>query len=440
MQTIAHNPSVAAAPTALDKILALVGRYALSALGPVFISGAHFAGAVLVLHTLSPEHFGYFSFVMTIVPFCVGAAAALIGAPTTIGIRKRGHVDDAELATYQKANLVLSVFAFCVVTASLAASGLSLRAAFLFGLYGAVMSLRWLARVYAYAVNAPVRAAASDVVYGLLVLAGLGALYFADRMTMSYTAIVMLLAALGSLAAFDREFLARQFAPSNAGRLAAYGPVWQELTRWSLLGVAASELTVNAHAYFVTFFSGPGAFAPLALGSLLMRPVSLVLSSLPDMERPVMARAIGAGDLGRAFRAVKEFRTAAVAVLAGTTLIAAALLAFYPSLILKQGYNAGSAEIIAAVWVLIMAIRALRTPDAVFLQAAGEFEPLANIAIKASVVSLGATLALLLTVGPIASLFGIVAGDIVMSGAIFARVRSWKRTHAPVQHPAIQHA
>ncbi|HEY4940804.1 MAG TPA: hypothetical protein VII56_05205 [Rhizomicrobium sp.] len=422
--------SVAGRPSALEKLLKIAGRYALSALGPVCISGAHFLGAVLVLHTLSPVHFGLFSFIMTIVPFCISAAAALVGAPTTIGIRNRGHVDEAELATFQKANLVLAVFAFAVVCCSLLASSLSPNAAILFGLYGAVMSLRWLARVYAYATDAPGRAAASDVAYGLLLVAGLGALHLLDRLTMSNAAAVLLLAAAGSLALFDRAYLAKQFAPSAAGRLAAYIPVWRDLTRWSLLGVAATELTVNAHAYFVTFFSGPGAFALLALGSLLMRPVAVVLSSLPDMERPVMARAIGAGDFARAFRAVKAFRTAAAAVLLGTILIAAALLVWFPNTVLKQGYDAGSAALIVAIWALIMAVRALRTPDAVFLQAAGEFQPLANAGMKSSVVSLAATLALLLAFGPIASLLGIVAGDIVMTAGIFKLMRNWKRTHA----------
>jgi hypothetical protein len=419
-----------AQPSKLDKLLKIAGRYALSALGPVCISGAHFLGAVLVLHTLSPVHFGFFSFVMTIVPFCISAAAALVGAPTTIGIRTRGHVDEAELATFQKANLLLSAFAFAVVCAALMASGLRWNASILFGLYGAVMSLRWLARVYAYATDKPARATASDVTYGALLVAGLGALYLLDRMTMSYTATVLLLAAAGSLTIFDRSYLLKQFAPSSAGRLADYAPVWQDLTRWSLLGVAASELTVNAHAYFVTFFSGPSAFALLALGSLLMRPVAVVLQSLPDMERPVMARAIGNGDFARAFRAVKEFRTAAAAVLLGTILIAAALLLWFPNTVLKQGYDAGSAAIILAIWVVIMAVRALRTPDAVFLQAAGQFQPLANIGMKASVVSLGMTLVLLFAFGPIVSLLGIVAGDVVMTAGIFKQVRTWKLAHA----------
>jgi O-antigen/teichoic acid export membrane protein len=148
------------------------------------------------------------------------------------------------------------------------------------------------------------------------------------------------------------------------------------------------------------------------------------------MERPAMARAIGASDPGRAFQTVKEFRTAAAAVLAGTILIAAALLLWFPSIALKQGYDAGSAAIILAIWVAIMTVRTLRTPEAVFLQAAGEFQPLANIGMKACAVSLILTLALLLAFGPIASLLGIVAGDVVMTAGILARVRRWKRAHA----------
>jgi O-antigen/teichoic acid export membrane protein len=161
-----------------------------------------------------------------------------------------------------------------------------------------------------------------------------------------------------------------------------------------------------------------------------MRPVAVVLSSLPDMERPAMARALGAGDPWRAFQVVKEFRTAAAAVLAGTILTAAAVLFWFPSTILKQGYDARSAALILAVWAAIMAVRALRTPEAVFLQAAGDFQPLARIGMKACIVSLALTLSLLLAFGPAASLLGILAGDAVMTAGIFGRVRQWKRLHA----------
>jgi hypothetical protein len=422
-------PTLDINPGSKQRLAATAGRYGLSAAGPIGISGAHFIAAALVFHSQSPAQFGLFSFVMTIVPFAIGAVGALVGAPTTIGIRTRGHVDAGELATFQKVNLIIAAFVVVIVTASLVLSGLGALAAILFGLYGAVMSLRWLGRIYTFSMQTPARATASDIVYGVIVLGGLGVLSFMDRLSMPFIAGTMLAASLVSLVAFDPAYVRKQLWPSPAGRLADYGPVWRDLTRWSVLGVAATEVTVNAHAYFVTFFSGPQAFALLALGSFLMRPASLVLSSLPDLERPVMARAIGSGTVARAYRAVTEFRVAASAVLIATIALAAALLFFAPGIILKKGYAFDDAVIVIAIWAMIMAIRTLRQPDAVFLQAAGWFKPLANAAIKSSIVSLIAVPVLLFAFGPIPSLLGIAAGDLVMTVDIVLLVQRWKRDH-----------
>ena len=76
---------------------------------------------------------------------------------------------------------------------------------------------------------------------------------------------------------------------------------WRDLARWAVIGVVLTEFTANAHAYIVTFVAGPKAFALLAVGALVMRPASLVLSSLPDIERPRMAQKIGAGDIAGCF-------------------------------------------------------------------------------------------------------------------------------------------
>ena len=47
-----------------------------------------------------------------------------------------------------------------------------------------------------------------------------------------------------------------------------------------------------------------------------------------------------------------------------------------------------------------------------------------------SVISLTLTAALLFAFGPIVSLGGVLAGDVVMSVAIFAHTRAWKARHA----------
>jgi hypothetical protein len=76
-----------------------------------------------------------------------------------------------------------------------------------------------------------------------------------------------------------------------------------------------------------------------------------------------------------------------------------------------------------------MAVRALRTPEAVMLQAAGEFKPLAGASVKSSAVSLVLTSLLLLAAGPVVSLSGVLLGEIVMALQIFAQARTWRARH-----------
>ena len=158
-----------------------------------------------------------------------------------------------------------------------------------------------------------------------------------------------------------------------------YWPIFRDLSRWSLIGVVLTEVTVNAHAYLVTFVSGAGAFALLALGMLLMRPASLMQSALPDLERPAMARAIAANDMAALSRIQRHFTWGLAAAWLANVLVCAALLGCFPLLVLKKGYALHDVIVVAILASVIVAIRVWRTPLAVLLQAAGQFKELAGI-------------------------------------------------------------
>ena len=198
------------------------------------------------------------------------------------------------------------------------------------------------------------------------------------------------------------------------GSLRAYRAIFRDVTRGSLRGVIFTEFTVNAHAYLVTFLAGAGPFALLALGMLLMRPASLVQSALPDLERPVMTRQIAARNWRALNRTAREFSAGLFAVLLATLILDAVLLTWFPHLILKRGYGLQDVVIVTAISALIMAVRAARAPLAVILQAAGAFKEMAGLGLKSSAVSLLSTLALLLAFGPIASLGGVLLGELVI--------------------------
>ncbi len=66
-------------------------RYSLSVVGPVTVSAAHFIASLIFLRLLQADEFGQFSFLLIIVPFCLGAAGALLGAPASL---TRGKDED----------------------------------------------------------------------------------------------------------------------------------------------------------------------------------------------------------------------------------------------------------------------------------------------------------------------------------------------------------
>jgi O-antigen/teichoic acid export membrane protein len=420
----AENRALAAA-----NLVAAFTRYALSAFGPIAISAAHFIAALILLHALPRAAFGLFSFLMVVSPFAWSLCGAFFAPPIARSIAKPEGPGAAETLTYFKANTVFALLAAVALGLTLFASGADGRLALIFGVYGGIMSLRWFARCWAYGATQTVRVLSSDLAYSGIVIAGLLATLATHMLTIVAAGLVLLVAAGASLAMFRATYFRPQWVALRKGELKPFARVWRELSGWAVLGVISSEATVNAHAYLVTFLSGPHAFAVLAIGTLLMRPVSLVLSALPDMERPLMSRALGAGQRGRAFRIVKEFRTAAGAIWVATILAAAALLTWFPRLILKHDYPFTDVAAVVAISAAIMAVRSFRTPESVLLQAAGEFKRLAGAGLWASSVSLATTFVLLLIAGPVAALVGILIGEMVATQRTFAIARNWKAAH-----------
>ncbi|HEY0283522.1 MAG TPA: hypothetical protein VGC27_12965 [Rhizomicrobium sp.] len=414
----------------MPAILRAVTRYGLSVTGPVTVSAAHFVASLIFLRLLSAHEFGQFSFLLIVVPFCLSAGGALLGAPAALTRGKDEATARTEISTLQKASLAVSGVAGLAVAALMFSTHAGVTEAILFGLYGAGATLRAFARSLANIHARLLRVAGSDIVYAVLLVAGLAGLIVFGRLTMLNAAMVLVLSTLASFLPFGWRHwrdLIRSVATQPFGR---YLPMWQDVTRWSLLGVVLTELTANAHAYFVTFISGPQVFGLLALGALFMRPASLVLGALPDIDQPLMTRRIAQGDFRGALRVVKEFRTAAGAVLAATIALSVALVNWYPQLFLKKGYDESDVMIVLALWIAITVVRVLRTPEAVLMQAVGKYSTLARVSGWSSAVSLAVTFVLLVTVGPVASLGGVLAGEIVVVLVLFPMTRAWRRQHA----------
>ncbi len=421
---------LAASPAAPSSRMAALGRlglrYGASSAGPVAISAAHFLASFIFLRNLTAAEFGLFSFAIVAVSFCMSMTGALVALPVTANLTNGSAGANPVCFKFNWA--MCAAFAI-VLFAALSFSHAPLHAALLLGLFAALFAFRWFARCYAYVEKRMAAAIASDFLYSAVLVGGLALLALSHNVTFDLGSLMLALAAAVSLLPFGRRFFHVQINALRTARLAAYGTVFRDLTRWSLLGVVLTEMTVNAHAYLVTFIAGPGAFALLALGMLLMRPAALVQSALPDMERPAMARAIAARDRARFNRTLRDFHFGLSAVWLATIILSAVLLFRFPQLLLKKGYDLHAVAQVAGISAAIMLVRTFRTPPAILLQAAGEFKKLARIAGESAIVSLGATLALLFAFGPVASLGGILMGDLVILARVRLLANSWRREH-----------
>jgi O-antigen/teichoic acid export membrane protein len=424
------TPALQASPQSRPPAwLAILWRYGFSTAGPVATSGAHFLTSLLLVRNLPASEFGLFSFVLVIVPFSMSIIAALLVLPVNTALAEPEPVRRRIEATCLKVNLLLTALAGVVVYALLIAAQAPKMPALLLALFGVILTYRWFARSFAFVKGHGQAAIGSDLAYAGALLVGLGGLILSRHVEFLPAACLLPLAALAGLLPFGTGFFRDQIGAIAKGRMGDYRAIFRDLTRWSLLGVILTEMTVNAHAYLVTFISGPGSFALLALGQILMRPASLVQSALPDLERPGMTRAIAAKDQSRLGRMLVEFRFALLAVWLATAGLASAILAWAPQLLLKKGYALHDVMLVTLITAAIMLVRSFRTPPATFMQAAGEFKALAGIGTYTSVISIVLTLIFLMTLGPVASLCGILAGEIVILIRLNRMMADWKARH-----------
>ena len=409
--------------------MAAAWRYGLPISGPLATSGAHFFASLIFVRNLPAAEFGIFSFVLVIVPFCMSIMAALLVLPVNNALAasppERARIEAACL----KMNAILTALAGIILFGFLIAARAPVPAALLLAAYGAVFTFRWFARSFSFIKGRTGTAIASDMIYAASLMAGLVAMRAGHAVQLLPGALLLLTAALTALLPFGAQFFRSQIEALEQGRIRDYRGIFRDITRWSLMGVVLTELTVNAHAYLVTFISGPGPFALLALGQILMRPASLVQGALPDIERPAMTRAIAAQDRTRRTSLIKNFRLVLLAIWAATAILAAAILVFAPRLLLKNTYSVSDALLVTVITGAIMLVRCFRTPPATLMQAGGELKALANIAAYTSVVSILLTLAFLLAWGPVASLLGILTGEIVIVAMLKRTVTEWEARH-----------
>ena len=386
------------------------------------MSVAHFLGSLVMLHNFDKADFGVYSFMFIAMQFMNSISNALICAPFSVNAQNPEH-SDADEKLYLQSNLALSFAGAC------AAFVLGLlvgpwQASLAFSVWIFSATVRWFLRNYYFAKNQPNKAFGSDLAYSLVFCAGLLLVHFGHS-GLSSMGVCAAAAAIAGLLA-EGKFLGKQFAAAGFSELAQYRSVWENQSRWALLGVTTTEATANAHSWLVTLLSGPAAFAPIAAASLFFKPLSLITSALAQVERPALARILTQERYDQMATRLGHLR-AILMVAWGLTIVAAVAIWLFVSNHLIEPRRDFEQFLLTFVFLAgISVISSWRAPESILLQAAGEFKRLSFTSIFSGAATLVITVAALLAYGPTLALVGVLIGQLVLAYQLHSASRDWK--------------
>lgn len=407
---------------------ATLARFGLASMSSAAVSVSHLLVQLVSVRRLEAAEIGTLAFLLVIIQFGYGLSNALVSTPYAIAVNQREDGSDEGFDFFFPVNLLLALSQGLLCAAigwAMAGPG----AAAAFGAAGIFSLLRWFGRANAYAHHTPGGAAVSDLVYAMLVVAGVGiTLAFGARIELF--GAVLACAGLVALIPFGAGFLARH-RPTGLGRaFVRYGPVWKRQSAWTLIGVITTEATSNAHSYIVTLFAGPAAFAPIAVGMLFFRPVNVCITALTQLERPRMARAVGQGNDRGARGSARAFMAALVVIWVLTAATAAGILWFFPHIIIKPTLSVETVMIAVALCAALSLVQCLQAPMSVLTQARGAFKPLAATSVRSCFVGIGAVVAITLLAPSVYTIAGVVLAQLVMMLGIWRLDRRARREMA----------
>jgi O-antigen/teichoic acid export membrane protein len=376
--------------------LAGLQRYALAVFAPASTSAAHLVVQLLLLATLTPAEFGAFAFLMIVVQFGFGLSNALVSTPYTVEVSSHAQPRQDMRAMFFAANAVFSIYAVFAM-------------------------LRWFGRAHNYAMLRPAASGISDIVYAVTLVIAVAVLAWGEKLDMESVAFAFVVATLLACLCLGGDFVARQLGLRGFAQLAGYRPVWRDQSRWTLLGVVTTESTGNIHSYFVTLLAGPAAFAPIGAAALFVRPVLLSVSSLSQLEIPILGRAIASGDIEKAAATRRRFLNALLAIWVATSALAYAVITLAPSVIIKPDYALDEVELAVVLFLVISLFQVWQGPNSALLQAARLFKDLSKASVASCAFSITGVLIALAVLPPVYSLAGIAIGQLVMA-ALLARL------------------
>ncbi len=380
----------------------------------VLLALSSFLLAYLLLQYATVADYGSFTFLLVLQALGMAVINALVASPLLI-LMNSGRDPAKPVQTAVKGFLLVALTVATVISLLQAwyfwLSSTDLLLSMMMAVAGWMQLLRWYGRCewQNRRVSVLLR---SDVLFSLSMFAGTGIIWYFDALNLSGVAVVLLLASCIALQPFAAGIYSL-LQTTTDWQITCSG--LRQQGRPALVGVVTVEATANFHSYLVVLLSGSAAFAPIAAAMLFFRPLSVVLGSLQQSERPLLVRALASNNVAQAGQLLRFMRGTAVGAFTLNLIAVLLVYNFAPEWLWPEASSRIAFRDAMTIWSLIALLRALRSPVSSLLQALDQFTPLARATYVSAICTVPMVLLGWWLAGPVASLLGVLAGELLLA-------------------------
>lgn len=362
--------------------------------------------------------YGAFAFYLLIQAFAYSLINALFGAPLLIASRD-GRTAAAGLNPMLRLASLLALFCGLLQALLLRQQGIQHDVTYLLAISSVLLQLRWFCRCVQQN-DDPDRVMLSDGFFSLITLLGAAWLMLHETVSLWSLSWLLLIATVTSLFPAGRLLWTLMRAQPD-WRLWSKG--FEQQGKPALTGVVTAEATANTHQYLIVLLLGPAALAPVAAAGLFLRPMTLVQSSLAQIDRPRLARAAAVADW---FELQQVWRSSVRLSLLAFVLnlfVLVWLLWLVPAILWPDLTTLPDFIVCGSFVVVVALLRSLRGPASTMLQAFDQFQLLADITWRASLCTLPLVLLGILVAGTYGALTAMVLGECLVAIPTLQRCR-----------------
>lgn len=367
--------------------------------------------------------YGAFAFYLLIQAFAYSLINALFGAPLLIAYRDE-KVDPTGLNPMLRLVMLLAVLCALLQALLLKQQGISIDEMSLLAVSSVLLQLRWFFRCVQQNGD-PEQVMLADGWFSLVALFGAASLSLQGMVSLWSLSLLLLFATVVSLLPSGR-LLWTILCASPDWRLWSRG--FTQQGKPALTGVVTVEATTNIHQYLIVLIQGSAALAPVAAAGLFLRPMTLVQSSLAQIDRPRLARAAVAADWFQLLHIWRLFLRLSLLAFVVNLVVLVFLLWIDPATLWPDLATLAHFILCGSFVAAAALLRSLRGPASTLLQAFDQFQFLADVTVRASLVTVPLVLLGILVGGIFGALAAMVLGECLVAIPILRRCRRMLKT------------